>query len=71
MVTDVRASDRGRVFASARSGADGSYRLELPEGTYTLDAVSRDALIRCAARTVTVTAARTTAGDITCDTGLR
>lgn len=71
VVADVQARAAGRVVASTRSRADGTYRLMLPGGTYTVVAVTQNMLPRCADRTVTVTAARTVSGDITCDTGIR
>jgi hypothetical protein len=71
VVADVQARAAGRVVASGRSRADGTYRLDLPGGTYTVVAVTPNLLPRCPARTVTVTAARTISGDIACDTGIR
>lgn len=40
VVAEVQASAAGRIVASTHSGADGSYRLELPGGTYTVVAVT-------------------------------
>ena len=71
VVADVQARAAGRVVASGRSHADGTYRLDLPGGTYTVVAVTPNLLPRCPAHTVTVTAARTISGDIACDTGIR
>jgi hypothetical protein len=71
VVGDVQARADARVVASARSGAYGTYRLELPSGSYTLDAVTQNLLPRCTALTVTVTSGQTTSADITCDTGIR
>lgn len=71
VVAEVQARAEARVVASARSGADGTYGLELPGGTYSIVAVTKNMLPRCVPRTVTVTAAHTTTGDITCDTGIR
>jgi hypothetical protein len=71
VVAEVQASAAGRIVASTHSGADGSYRLELPGGTYTVVAVTQNALPRCVPGTVTVKTAHTTSGDITCDTGIR
>jgi hypothetical protein len=71
VVAEVQATAAGRIVASTRSGADGAYRFALPSGTYTVGAVTQNMLPRCADRTVTVTAAHTIVGDITCDTGIR
>jgi hypothetical protein len=71
VVAEVQARAAGRVVASTRSGADGSYRLELPVGNYTVGVVGKNLFPRCTARAATVTSTHTTAGDITCDTGLR
>jgi hypothetical protein len=71
VVAEVQARAAGRVVASGRSRADGTYRLELAGGTYVVVAVTENVLPRCAARDVTVTAAQTIIADITCDTGLR
>ncbi len=71
VVAEVQATAVGRIVASTHSAADGTYRLELSVGTYTVVAVTQNMLPRCVPRTVTVTAARTTRDDITCDTGIR
>jgi hypothetical protein len=71
VVTEVQARAASRIVASTRSAVDGTYRFDLPVGTYTLVAVTPNLYPRCVARTVTVVAARTTNGDITCDTGIR
>ena len=71
VVAEVQARTAGTVVASTRSGRDGTYRLRLPAGTYTLSAVTPNLFPRCAPRDVTMTAARTTGGNLTCDTGIR
>ena len=71
VVAEVQATAAGRIVGSAHSGADGTYRLELRVGGYTLVAVTQNALPHCPPRAVTVTAAHTTRDDITCDTGIR
>jgi hypothetical protein len=71
VVADVRARAGSRVVGSTRSAADGAYRLDLPDGAYTLEAVTKNQFPRRAARTVTVTAVHTVNGDISCDTGMR
>jgi hypothetical protein len=71
VVADVQARAAGRVVASTRSHADGTYRLELAGGTYTVVAVTQSMLPRCVAQTVTVTPNQTTRAAISCDTGIR
>jgi hypothetical protein len=71
VVAEVRAQAAGQVIASTRSGTDGTYRLELRDGTYTIVAITPDVLPRCADRTVTVADTQTTIADISCDTGIR
>jgi hypothetical protein len=71
VVAEVQARAGARVVASARSGADGTYRLELASGSYTLVAVTQNLLPRCTTLTVTVIPGQTTSADITCDTGIR
>jgi hypothetical protein len=71
VVAEVEARAAGRVVASTRSRTDGTYRLELRGGTYTVVAVTQNMIPRCADRTVTVAATHTTSADITCDTGIR
>ena len=71
VVVDVQARAAGRVVGSTRSHADGTYRLELAGGTYTVVVATHNMLPRCEARTVTVAANRTTHAAISCDTGIR
>jgi hypothetical protein len=71
VVADVQARAAGRVVASTRSDAHGTYRLELAGGTYTVVVSTHNMFPRCEARTVTVTANRTTHAAISCDTGIR
>ena len=70
VVAEVQAQAAGQMIASTRSGTDGTYRLELPDGTYTVVAITPDVL-PCADRTVTVADTQTTIADISCDTGIR
>ena len=71
VVAEVQARAGARVVASARSSADGTYRLELPSGSYTLVAATPNLLPRCTTLTVTVVPGQMTSADITCDTGIR
>jgi hypothetical protein len=71
VVAEVQARAGSGVVGSTRSAADGTYRLSLPAATYTLVAVTKNQFPRCVSRTVTVTAAQTVNGDISCDTGMR
>jgi len=71
VVADVQARAGTRVVASTRSGVDGSYRLAVPAGTYTVVAVTGSMFPRCAPVSVVVSVGHTTHTDITCDTGIR
>ena len=71
VVAEVQARAGARVVASVRSDVDGSYRVELPSGSYTLVAVTQNLLPRCTPLTMTVTSGQTTSADIACDTGIR
>ena len=71
VVATVRARIGARVIASTQSTVDGSYRLELPSGSYTLSAATGALLPRCLSNNVDVVAGTTTELDITCDTGIR
>ena len=71
MVAEVQARSAGRIVGSSRSRPDGTYRLELAAGTYTLVAATPQPFPRCVARTVTVAAAQTTVAPLMCDTGIR
>jgi hypothetical protein len=59
------------VVASTHSGSDGTYRLEVAAGTYTLVVVPNGVFPRCAPRTVSVAAGGTVRANIICDTGIR
>lgn len=67
---DAHAAD-GRVAASTQSGADGSYRIGLPPGNYTLVVVTGSTYPRCPDTPVTVAPGAATRADISCDTGIR
>ena len=71
VVADVQARAGARVVASTRSAADGSYRLEVPAGAYTVVAVTGSMFPRCNPVSVVVSVGHTTHTDITCDTGIR
>jgi hypothetical protein len=71
VVAEVQARAGGRLVGSTRSAADGTYRLDLLDATYTVVAVAQNPFPRCTTRTVTVTGLRTVNGDISCDTGIR
>jgi hypothetical protein len=51
--------------------ADGTYRLGLPPGTYTLSVQTGKPLPRCPPTRVSVPAGITTRADVSCDTGIR
>jgi hypothetical protein len=71
VVATIQASARDRVVASTPSAADGSYRLELPTGAYTISAVTSTPFPRCSPREVNIIAAKTIEVDLSCDTGIR
>jgi hypothetical protein len=51
--------------------ADGTYRLRLPPGIYTLSVQTGTVLPRCPPATVSVPAETTIRADVSCDTGIR
>lgn len=67
---DAHAAD-GRVAASTQSGADGSYRIGLTPGNYTLVVVTGSTYPRCPDTPVSVAPGAATRADISCDTGIR
>jgi hypothetical protein len=67
----IQATEGSRVVASTRSATDGSYRLELPIGSYTISAATSTTFPRCIPRQVNVTGATDTEIDLMCDTGIR
>jgi len=67
---DAQAPD-GHVVASTQSGSDGSYRIGLAPGSYTLVVQTGSAYPRCPATPVTVTAGAAQRADISCDSGIR
>ncbi len=71
VVTNVEARVGTRVVVSTRSAADGSYRLEVPAGTYTVATSPQSMLPRCPPRDVHVGRGATVDLDIDCDTGIR
>jgi hypothetical protein len=71
VIAKIEAAVGTRVVASTRSEADGSYRLELPIGSYTLTAVTGTAFPRCMPSQVDIVTVAPTDVDISCDTGIR
>jgi hypothetical protein len=67
----VRATTATRVVASTQSGPDGSYRLDVPAGSYTITAIAASAFPRCSPQFVHIAAGRTVVVAISCDTGIR
>ncbi len=67
----VEAEAGGAVAGSADIGADGSYRLSLQPGAYTLVVQTGSTLPACPRTQVTVPAGQSVRADISCDTGIR
>jgi len=59
------------VIASTRSRSDGTYRLDVPAGTYTLVVVPDGVFPRCTPRPVHVIAGDAVQANVTCETGIR
>lgn len=68
---DVEVRTGRGVIASTHSNADGTYRLQVPAGRYTIVVVPKGVFPRCAAQTANVAAASTVRANINCDTGIR
>jgi hypothetical protein len=68
---EARNVGASRVVASTRTDAHGRYQLRIRAGTYTVDAVTPNALPRCSRVNITVRANRTARATISCDTGIR
>ena len=64
-------SPSARVMASARTGTDGHYSLQLRPGSYLLVVVTTQAFPRCPHVPVSVGSGAATRADINCDTGQR
>jgi hypothetical protein len=71
VVATVRAAVGTRVVASTTSKADGTYRLKLPTGMYTISAATVAAFPRCNPKPVKVVAPAPIEASIVCDTGIR
>ena len=71
IVAHVEVRTGRTVVAATQSRSDGTYRLEVVAGTYTLVVVPNGVFPRCTPRTVSVTANDTVRANIMCDTGIR
>jgi hypothetical protein len=71
VVSIVEATVGTRVVASTRSATDGSYRLDVPSGSYVITARPAGMFPRCSPRPARAAAARIAVVDIACDTGIR
>ena len=72
VAAEIDAVDAGgRPAGSTRSGADGTYRLGLGPGSYTLTVATGSAFPRCPSTAVVVPAAGVATANIACDTGIR
>ena len=70
LVAVFRASDPVHAFVITQSGADGTFKVSLPPGDYTLGAGEK-ALPRCDHPAVTVPPTGYATTTISCDTGIR
>jgi hypothetical protein len=71
VIATIEANIGTHVAARTRSAADGTYRLELPSGMYTMYAATALAFPRCNPKRVRVVAPASVDVDISCDTGIR
>ena len=69
----VTTSDQSSVIKTFSTGADGTFRVELPPGTYAIrSAAGANILPRCASQgTISVASGSFTEATIYCDTGIR
>jgi hypothetical protein len=67
----IQATEGTRVVASTRSATDGSYRLALPVGSFTIRAVTPTPFPRCGSQAVDVARGTDLDVGLTCDTGIR
>jgi hypothetical protein len=71
VVATIQASEGTRVVASTRSATDGTYRLAVPAGSFTIRAVTGTAFPRCGSQPVVVATGTDVEVALTCDTGIR
>ncbi len=69
-ITVYKGTDTSTI-KSVQSGADGSFTLALPPGSYTLKAGGASFYPRCAPAQVSVVTGKTATTTISCDTGIR
>ncbi|MEY4731284.1 MAG: hypothetical protein RL681_230 [Candidatus Parcubacteria bacterium] len=67
----VVGSPSGAPYAVVKSGADGTYSIALPPGTYALQPRGRQPFPMCGTKDVTVTAGNVLEANLSCDTGIR
>ncbi|MES2409430.1 MAG: hypothetical protein V4509_03990 [Patescibacteria group bacterium] len=65
------SSSPTKVFATAQSGSDGTFKLSLPPGEYVVSAGSGNSLPRCSNISTTVESNGYSEVQIICDTGIR
>ena len=67
---DARDST-GKLVGATHSDADGTYRIPLPAGSYTLMVVTTGPFPHCPSPMVTILTGQVTFADVSCDTGIR
>lgn len=70
-ISVYRTSDTVHVFATAQTGVDGTFKISLAPGTYTVAAAGGAMLPRCTPTPATVAPNVYTKLTISCDTGIR
>jgi hypothetical protein len=70
---NIREKGKTAVMKTIQSNNLGIFSVDLPAGSYELEALTADGSIlpRCAKETVLVTSSKNTVADISCDTGIR
>ena len=69
--TDIKALDGDSVAGTTRTGADGTFTLIVPYGTYTIEAGGGAVYPRCSPITIIAQSPVLNGYAISCDTGIR
>jgi len=70
-VSVFRTVDTVHAFATAKTGTDGTFKISLPPGSYTVNAAGGTTLPRCTQTPATVASTGYTNITISCDSGIR